>query len=226
MLSGFFLWFAAGAGSCLGDGGESEKCLSSKVTALKASSSSSPNNNTSTTTSVKTVQSHESQNKLVGKPSSSTTGKSEPSSVSSSVELLSSQLQTEAIPSLSTLSQQIAKAREQIQASLQAVPNSISSLGSGALTEEDLAMREENTRLKKQVDDLENQVQQLRDRVTKLELAVGCGKGVSAPAQVKSSGDAKPPAKKDDDDDVDLFGSDEEDSESAKVLIHFLVIDI
>jgi len=98
----------------------------------------------------------------------------------------------------------------------EAAKNYYERLGSGVLTEEDLAMREENTRLKKQVDDLENQVKQLRDRVTKLELAVGCGKGVAAtPAQVKSSGDAKPA--KDDDDDVDLFGSDEEDSESAKI---------
>jgi elongation factor 1-delta len=88
-------------------------------------------------------------------------------------------------------------------------------LGSGAITEEDLAMREENTKLKKQVDDLENQVKQLKDRVTKLELAVGSGKGVVAP--VKSSGDSKPPAKADDDDDVDLFGSDEEDEDAAKV---------
>jgi len=87
-------------------------------------------------------------------------------------------------------------------------------LGSGAITEEDLAMREENTKLKKQVDDLENQVKQLKDRVSKLELAVGGGKVV---APVKSSGDSKPPAKADDDDDVDLFGSDEEDEDAAKV---------
>jgi len=90
-------------------------------------------------------------------------------------------------------------------------------LGCGAFTQEDLAMREENTILKKQVDDLENQVKQLRDRVGKLEVAVSKGGAFTpaptATAPVKSGGDAK----KEEDDDVDLFGSDEEDEDAAKI---------
>jgi len=88
-------------------------------------------------------------------------------------------------------------------------------LGSGAITEEDLAMREENTRLKKEIDDLANQVKQLKDRVAKLEAAAFGGKGTAAPPP-KSAGDAKKAAPADDDD-VDLFGSDEEDEDAAKV---------
>jgi len=88
-------------------------------------------------------------------------------------------------------------------------------LGSGAITEEDLAMREENTRLKKEIDDLANQVKQLKDRVAKLEAAAFGGKGTAAPPP-KSAGDTKKAAPADDDD-VDLFGSDEEDEDAAKV---------
>lgn len=88
-------------------------------------------------------------------------------------------------------------------------------LGSGAITEEDLAMREENTRLKKDIDDLANQVKQLKDRVAKLEAAAFGGKGTATPPP-KSAGDAKKAAPADDDD-VDLFGSDEEDEDAAKV---------
>jgi len=116
---------------------------------------------------------------------------------------------------LSGLAQQIAKAREQIQHTLQS-----SKLGSpppsssGGAVVDDEEMRAENALLTKKIELLETQVKQLTERVTLLE---------------KGSGDAKPtqaapkpapvPAKEEDDDDVDLFGSDdEEDNEAAAKL--------
>jgi len=118
--------------------------------------------------------------------------------------------------SLSSLSQQIAKAREQIQTSLQKSKSSGLTSG-GASTEDSEAMREENILLKKQVEDLQNQVRQLSDRVAKLEVVVNV-KSPAAP--VKASGDNKTEKKDapEDDDDVDLFASDEEeDEEAAKI---------
>ena len=104
-----------------------------------------------------------------------------------------------------SLSQQVAKAREQIQSSLKNKTPSNTSAG-GVNPEEDAKMREENARLKKDVENLQNQLKQLTDRVAKLELTVG-GPGSQPAPPVKSEDSNK---KVEDDDDVDLFGSDEE----------------
>jgi len=85
---------------------------------------------------------------------------------------------------------------------------------SGVAPSDDAEMREENLRLKKQLEDLQNQVMQLTDRVARLETSVKVGGAPPSAPCNKGSGDAKKAA---DDDDVDLFGSDEEDSEAAKV---------
>jgi len=109
-----------------------------------------------------------------------------------------------------SLSQQVAKAREQIQTSLKQGPKPPSKSSVGGVDPEEEAMREENALLKTKVDSLEKQLQQLIQRVAKLETGSG-----GAPAKAAPPAAAKPA---DDDDDVDLFGSDEEeDAEAAKV---------
>jgi len=111
-----------------------------------------------------------------------------------------------------SLSQQIAKAREQIQSSLKQPLKPSSNPSTGGVNPDDAEMREENARLKKNIEDLQNQVQQLTDRVSKLEATVGT-KSDSKPAPPQSAGD-----KAEEDDDVDLFGSDEEeDAEAEKI---------
>jgi len=115
-------------------------------------------------------------------------------------------------PELS-LSQQVAKAREQIQTSLKQGPKPGSKSSTGGVDPEEEAMREENALLKKKVDTLEEQLQQLIQRVAKLEAGSGGAPKAAPPAPAAQ----KKPAD-DDDDDVDLFGSDdEEDAEAAKV---------
>jgi elongation factor 1-delta len=110
-----------------------------------------------------------------------------------------------------SLSQQVAKAREQIQSSLKQQHKSLTC--TGGVNPEDEAMREENLILKKNVELLQNQVRQLTDRVARLEVAVG----TNTESKPTPAGDSNKKAK-DDDDDVDLFGSDEEeDAEAAKV---------
>ena len=104
------------------------------------------------------------------------------------------------------MSQQVAKAREQIQSSLKQQRKSpLTTTTGGVDPEEEAMLREENLRLKKNVEDLQSQVRQLTDRVSKLEVAVG-GSAKSTPPV--SSGDSN--KKVEEDDDVDLFGSDEE----------------
>lgn len=109
----------------------------------------------------------------------------------------------------SSISQQIAFAREQIASTLRTKSSYSSSSGGVGPSEDDVMIREENLKLKQQLEQLQAQVNKLTDRVSKLE--------------AKLSGDVKPPAAKapapkDGEDDVDLFGSDdEEDAEAAKV---------
>jgi len=111
-----------------------------------------------------------------------------------------------------SLSQQVAKAREQIQTSLKQGPKPTSKSSVGGVDPEEEAMREENAILKTKIDSLEQQLQQLIQRVAKLETGSG---GAPAKATPPAPAAAKPA---DDDDDVDLFGSDEEeDGEAAKV---------
>lgn len=113
-----------------------------------------------------------------------------------------------------SLSQQVAKAREQIQSSIKQPLKSSANTSTGGVNPDDEEMREENARLKKNVEDLQNQIKQLSDRVAKLELTVG-GQSEAKPTPPKSAGDSKV----EDDDDVDLFGSEdeEEDAEAAKL---------
>ena len=111
---------------------------------------------------------------------------------------------------LSSLAQQVARAREQIQNSLQSSKSASPPPYSSGGAYEDPEMREENALLKKKLENLENQVKQLTDRVAKLEGGSGDNKNVSAPAPATKKVEA-PPKKEVEEDDVDLFGSDDEE---------------
>lgn len=86
---------------------------------------------------------------------------------------------------------------------------------SGVAPSDDEMIREENLRLKQQLEQLQAQVNKLTDRVGRLESKLSDG----APAGGGDSNAKKPspPAPADGEDDVDLFGSDDEDEEAAKV---------
>jgi len=82
----------------------------------------------------------------------------------------------------------------------------------GVSQEEDPEMREENALLRKKVELLESQVKQLTERVTKLEVGHKTPAAAPTPApKAAPCGDSKK-VEVEDEDDVDLFGSDDEET--------------
>jgi len=115
------------------------------------------------------------------------------------------------LPAPSSLSQQIAQARDHIKNSLDCVDGLVTNISSSdemALVKKLNDLELENQQLKKVTDDLKSLVLSLEARVGQLE------GGKPAPAKPAS---APAPVEEEDDDDVDLFGSeDEEESEEKK----------
>jgi elongation factor 1-delta len=113
----------------------------------------------------------------------------------------------------SSLSEQIARARDHIKNSLDCVDGIVTNISSSedmALVKKLDALEIENKQLKKVTDDLKALVLSLEARVGQLE----GGKPVAAAA--KPVAKAAAPAEEEDDDDVDLFGSDDEEEESEE----------
>jgi len=120
------------------------------------------------------------------------------------------------LPAPSSLSQQIAQARDHIKNSLDCVDGLVTNISSSddmALVKKLNDLELENQQLKKVTDDLKALVLSLEARVGQLE---GGKPAAAAPAKAAPA-KAAPAEEEDDDDDVDLFGSDdEEDSEEKK----------
>jgi len=115
----------------------------------------------------------------------------------------------------SSLSEQIARARDHIKNSLDCVDGLVSNISSSedmALVKKLDALEVENKQLKKVTDDLKALVLSLEARVGQLE---GGKMSAAAPA-AKAAVKAAAPAEEEDDDDVDLFGSDDEEEESEE----------
>jgi len=116
----------------------------------------------------------------------------------------------------SSLTEQIARARDHIKNSLDCVDGLVSNISSGedmALVKKLNDLEIENQQLKKVTDDLKALVLSLEARVGQLE----GGKVGAAPAPAASTPAAAEPAPADDeDDDVDLFGSDDEEESEEK----------
>lgn len=124
--------------------------------------------------------------------------------------------------SSSSLVNEIARARESIQSSLNAgvglkVGVSVDSHAMAARLD---ALEKENSNLKKVTSNLQNLVSQLQARVSALEQTAGGKTPVTplpkAPAASQKKGEDE--IDEDDDDDDDLFGSDEEDNQKAAEL--------
>jgi len=116
------------------------------------------------------------------------------------------------LPAPSSLSQQIAQARDHIKNSLDCVDGLVTNISSSdemALVKKLNDLELENQQLKKVTDDLKSLVLSLEARVGQLE----GGK----PTAAKPAAAPAPVDEEEDDDDVDLFGSeDEEESEEKK----------
>jgi len=102
-----------------------------------------------------------------------------------------------------SLAEQIARARQHIKNSLDAV-DSVSE--EKALAAKFSSLEVENKELRKVTEDLKKLVVSLSARVSKLESAT-------------NSGSALPTSKDEEDDDVDLFGSDDEEEDAEKARI-------
>jgi len=121
----------------------------------------------------------------------------------------------------SSLVSEIAKARQQIQQSLD---GGDSGVPSGALEARIVALEEENVALKKTAANIESIVKALEKRVALLE--GGSKPAAAAPAKPAAPAPGRPqkPADSDDedededDDDFDLFGEDDEDDEAKEKL--------
>jgi len=117
-------------------------------------------------------------------------------------------------PAPSSLSQQIARARDHIKNSLDCVDGIVSNISSSedmALVKKLNDLELENQQLKKVTDDLKALVLSLEARVGQLESGGKAAAPAAAPAKA-----APAPADDDDDDDVDLFGSDSDEEESEE----------
>jgi len=114
----------------------------------------------------------------------------------------------------SSLTEQIARARDHIKNSLDCVDGLVSNISNSedmALVKKLNDLEIENKQLKKVTDDLKALVLSLEARVGSLE----GGKVGAAPAAAKPAA-APAAAAEDDDDDVDLFGSDDEEESEEK----------
>jgi len=115
----------------------------------------------------------------------------------------------------SSLTEQIARARDHIKNSLECVDGLVSNISNGedmALVKKLNDLEIENKQLKKVTDDLKALVLSLEARVGQLE-----GSKTSAPAAASKPTPAPAAAAEDDDDDdVDLFGSDDEEESEEK----------
>jgi len=115
----------------------------------------------------------------------------------------------------SSLTEQIARARDHIKNSLECVDGLVSNISNGedmALVKKLNDLEIENKQLKKVTDDLKALVLSLEARVGQLE-----GSKTSAPAAASKPAPAPAAAAEDDDDDdVDLFGSDDEEESEEK----------
>jgi len=113
----------------------------------------------------------------------------------------------------SSLTEQIARARDHIKNSLECVDGLVSNISSGedmALVKKLNALEIENKELKKVTDDLKALVLSLEARVGQLEGTKASPAAAPAPKAAPAAQDD------DDDDDVDLFGSDEEEESEEK----------
>ncbi|CAB4070106.1 ndk [Lepeophtheirus salmonis] len=111
----------------------------------------------------------------------------------------------------SSLSAEIARARQHIKSSLEYVDGLAALAGGSDVSGKIAKLESDNAKLHKAVADLKNTVLTLQDKVKILEKTCGSGKSVAAAPATKQV---------EEDDDVDLFGSssdEEEDAQKARV---------
>jgi len=115
----------------------------------------------------------------------------------------------------SNLVSEIAKARRQIQNSLNRDSVTIAGGADNAIVSRLESLEIENKELRKITDDLRQMLKSMENRISTLE----SGSAKSAPSKAPEPPKASKPADDDDDDDFELFGSDseEEDEEAEKI---------